>query len=105
MRQNPTRGEAAFWDLVRGRRLRGRRFRRQVVLDPYIVDFFSRDLDLVVEIDGTIHDAARTSDISRDKTLRLRGIYILRFDEDEVLNRPDRVWKILVAWHDGASHS
>lgn len=100
MRKNPTPSEAAFWQLVRGRRFRGHRFRRQVVLYPYIVDFCCHSLQLVVEIDGPVHALRRGSDRHRSADLSRRGFKVFRFGAAEVLDSPGKVWKVLVAWHD-----
>lgn len=100
LRNNPTPSETAFWNMVRRRRFRGHRFRRQVVADPYIVDFYCRDLKLVVEIDGPAHARVQTRDRIREKNLTRAGFQIFRFFPREVLERPDKVWSILAAWHD-----
>lgn len=98
LRKNPTPGEAAFWEMVRRRRFYGHRFRRQVVIDPYIVDFCSHELRLIVEIDGRSHSGRWVADTSRSKNLRHAGFSIFHFSDAEVLKRPDKVWSILKAW-------
>ena len=55
MRGNPTECEAIVWGRLSGRQL-GHKFRRQHVIDRFIVDFFCLDRSLVVEIDGEVHD-------------------------------------------------
>jgi very-short-patch-repair endonuclease len=51
MRAFPTRSEALLWQALRGHQL-GVRFRRQVVLHTFIVDFLAPSVGLVVEVDG-----------------------------------------------------
>lgn len=100
LRKNSTASEDAFWQMVRARRFRGKKFRRQVVLDPYIVDFFCRELGLIVEIDGPVHASRRLADSKRQLDLERRGYRVFRFSDKEVLDGPGRVWKILAAWYD-----
>lgn len=98
LRKNPTPGEAAFWDMVRKRRFYGHRFRRQVVIDPYIVDFCSHELQLIVEIDGPSHSGRWVADTSRSRNLRRAGFAIFHFSDAVVHKRADKVWSILKAW-------
>ncbi len=49
LRREPTESEAALWELLRNRSLVGMKFRRQVPVDRYIVDFYCHDRRLVVE--------------------------------------------------------
>ena len=101
MRKNPTPGEAAFWEMVRRRKFYRHRFRRQVVIDPHIVDFCCRELGLIVEINGLGHARRWTADNARFKNLKKAGFYVFFFDEDEVIENPGKVWKILAAWRKG----
>src|ERR1700679_3510922 len=55
-RREPTPAEAAAWQLLRGRRILGLKFRRQHVIAGFIVDFYCASLRLVLELDGGIHD-------------------------------------------------
>ena len=68
-----------MWRLMRGRRLLGVQFRRQVVIGDHIVDFLAREAALVVEIDGvTRHKRQRAQDAARDRKLARRGFRVLR---------------------------
>ncbi len=67
MRHDPTRAEQAVWRLLRGRRFRGLKFRRQVPVGPYIADFACIEAGLIVECDGGQHGDAR--DAERDAFL------------------------------------
>ena len=77
MRAAPTRSEELLWSALRAHQL-GVRFRRQVVLGPFIVDFFSPSVNLIVEVDGGIHLARLQSDRLRDQAFAARGLRILR---------------------------
>ncbi len=77
-----TDAERAIWFAVRDRRLDGFKFRRQVTIGPYIVDFACAEAALIVEIDGGQHN----DDIDRYRTTRLQdaGYRILRFWNNDV---------------------
>ncbi|MGH7281137.1 MAG: endonuclease domain-containing protein [Polyangiaceae bacterium] len=83
MRIAPTRSEALLWEALRGGQL-GVRFRRQVVLGPFMVDFFATSARLVVEVDGGIHLATREHDARRDAALAERGIRTVRVEAELV---------------------
>ena len=85
MRFEPTSTEARFFEAVRGMRL-GVRFKRQVAVGRYIVDFLVPSLALVVEIDGGYHKTRARLDARRDSYLIARGFFILRIS-DELLRK------------------
>ncbi|HEY6561675.1 MAG TPA: DUF559 domain-containing protein [Polyangiaceae bacterium] len=85
MRQSLTPSEQVLWQAIRGGGL-GVQFRRQVVLGRYIVDFFAREVALVVEVDGGYHARLRErADERRDRWLRRQGYTILRLGDALVL--------------------
>lgn len=90
MRNEPTDAEAVFWDIVRGRRLEGLRFRRQHPIDGFIVDFICLEANMIVEIDGSQH-AGSIADEARDKRFQQLGYKVLRFWNADVLTNPDGV--------------
>jgi len=67
-------------------RARSMRFRRQVLLGPFIVDFFAPSASLVVEVDGGIHQAQVHQDALRDAALHARGLRVVRIDAELVLH-------------------
>jgi very-short-patch-repair endonuclease len=81
-----TPAECVLWEAVRGNRLAGLRFRRQQVIDGFIVDFYCHAARLVIEIDGGIHEAQQGHDIARDQILAGRALRVIRFTNDDVLN-------------------
>ena len=89
MRREPTFTERALWTLLRDRRLAGLKFRRQVPLGRYIVDFVCFAERLVVEADGPLHDPER--DAVRDAWLRSQHFRVLRFPNDRITLYPDGV--------------
>ena len=92
LRSDPTDAERALWRSLRQRRFAGHKFRRQVPLGDYIVDFACLDARLIVEVDGAHHlDQQREQDSARDAWLREQGFCVLRFWNSQVLTAPDEV--------------
>ena len=85
MRMEPTESERKLWLALRSGQL-GVRFRRQVVIGPFIVDFFAPASGLVVEVDGGVHRRRRDYDRLRDEALRAWGLRVLRVDAAMVEN-------------------
>ena len=84
LRTRQTEAESLLWYVLRGRRLCGLKFRRQVPIGPYIVDFVSYPGRLVVELDGSQH-ADSQRDRTRDRALEQVGFEVLRFWNADVL--------------------
>jgi very-short-patch-repair endonuclease len=96
MRLNPTEAERRLWAVVRGKRLSGYKFRRQVIIDSYIVDFINLDHRLIVEADGSQH-ADSEYDQRRDAYLKGQGFTVLRFWNSDVLKDCNGVAETI--WH------
>ena len=56
MRREATLAEQKLWLQLRDRRLAGVKFRRQMPIGPYIVDFISLEQRLIIEVDGSQHN-------------------------------------------------
>ena len=69
-----------MWQLLRGRRCRGYKFRREVPIPPYTADFCCLELKLVVEVDGEDHftEQGMRHDKIRDAFLRKQGYEVIR---------------------------
>jgi len=86
LRTYGTKGEAVLWKMVlRARLMNGYQFNRQFVIEDYIVDFISRKLNLIIEIDGSSHLSKGSADYERQVRLEELGFTVLRFSEFEVL--------------------
>lgn len=96
MRHNPTEAEKRLWAMLRDWRLATYKFRRQVVLEPYIVDFVCFGQRVIVEADGAQH-IANDYDARRDTWLRAQGFRVLRFWNNDVLARSASVAEALFA--------
>ena len=94
LRKNMTEAERALWRLLRQRQINGLRFRRQVPIDHYIVDFACLEARLVIEVDGGQHFESQ-SDMKRDAYLRSQGFRVLRFWNNDVLSNPDGVHRTI----------
>ena len=79
-----TDAERRLWYLLRGHRFGGFKFKRQVPVGPYIVDFACLGRGLVVEVDGGQH-AESAKDRIRDAWLNTQGLCVLRFWNHDVL--------------------
>jgi very-short-patch-repair endonuclease len=90
MRRDPTLNERALWRLLRDRRLEGVKFRRQVPIGRYIVDFLRLRHRLIVEADGPTHEDS-LHDLERDAWLQAQGFRLMRFRNAEIEMWPDRV--------------
>jgi very-short-patch-repair endonuclease len=98
LRRDQTQDEARLWEALRGGRLDGWKWRRQVPVGPFIVDFLCLEAALMVELDGGVHAERAVRDARRDAWLRARGLQVLRFWNREVAADLDRVcWTILSA--------
>ena len=89
-RRNNVTAEASIWRILRSRALAGYKFRRQVPLENYIVDFVCFGECCVIEVDGPSHEAAeqRTKDAVRDAWLRSNGFRVLRISNDLAIGDP-----------------
>jgi len=90
LRQNMTDAEHRLWRILRDRRFARTKFRRQVPIGPYIVDFVCYDARLVVEADGGQHNES-CSDKTRDAWFATEGFRVLRFWNNEILKNPEGV--------------
>ncbi len=79
MRAKPVSLEKLFWSEVRNRKLAGFKFKRQVLIGPYIADFVCVEHRLIVELDGPFHAARQDYDARRDAFLEAQGYRVLRF--------------------------
>jgi very-short-patch-repair endonuclease len=84
LRREMTPAEKILWQELRANKL-GVHFRRQQVIQGFIVDFYCHKAGLVIEVDGDIHDLQQEEDERREKALSALGLRIVRFRNDEVV--------------------
>ncbi len=92
-KENPTDAEKFLWQNLRNNQLSGFRFRRQHIIDQFIVDFVCLEKQLVIEVDGEYHSLPETkiSDKQRTEILNQLGFKVLRFSNEEVINDIENV--------------
>ncbi len=93
LRQQATSAEDRLWTVLRGRRFHGLKFKRQVPLLLYTVDFLSPERRLVVELDGRQHEWHRDYDAKRTEEIERLGFCLLRIANEDVLSDLDAVLK------------
>ncbi|WP_027371476.1 endonuclease domain-containing protein [Desulfovermiculus halophilus] len=93
LRKEMTPAEVRLWNVLKGRQLDGRKFRRQQSLGPYIVDFYCPMESLVIELDGEVHNNAmrREYDVQRQAYIQDLGMIVLRFENRMVFEDIENV--------------
>jgi adenine-specific DNA-methyltransferase len=93
LRKNATDAERKLWSVLRGHQLNGCKFRKQVEIDGYIVDFLCPERRLIIEVDGGQHTPER--DARRTAFLENQGFRVIRFWNNDVLQNLDGVWTVI----------
>ncbi|WP_460978794.1 endonuclease domain-containing protein [Spirosoma knui] len=93
LRKRQTDTEGSLWEQLRNRQLVGKKFRRQHSFGTFIVDFYCHEHSLVIEIDGSVHNApeAMINDAEREAILRDMDLVILRFLNDDIMSNINEV--------------
>ena len=99
LRQRQTKAEEIFWQAVRDRKFAGLKFYRQYPLFVdylgketfFIADFFCHEKQLIVEIDGRIHDYRQDHDRLRTFIISMMGIEVIRLHNEEIENNLSEV--------------
>jgi len=96
MRSNMTPAETKLWHHLRRNNLANFHFRRQQIIESYIVDFYCHSANLVVEVDGSGHMEQTKYDQNRDETLTGLGLRVLRFYNSDVNEDIDTVLEVIL---------
>ncbi|MFC2131464.1 type ISP restriction/modification enzyme, partial [Bacteroidota bacterium] len=91
MRKNPTSAEKLLWTMLRKKQVMNIKFRRQHVIERFIVDFYNSDYGIIIEVDGDIHQYQKEEDAIRQEFLEDIGYVVIRFTNDEVFGDMDKV--------------
>lgn len=93
MRHTATDAEHLMWQVLRAKRFMNLKFRRQHVIQPYIVDFYCHEIGLVIELDGSQHgtDDAIEYDAERTQFLEALGLTVVRYWNYDVWGRTDLI--------------
>lgn len=79
--------EVLFWIKIAKKQFHGLDFDRQRVIGNYVVDFYVKQLGLVIEIDGASHDFSGEYDERREKYLISLGLKVYRITVVDVLKK------------------
>ena len=100
LQKNSTLSEVLLWQELKGKKILGFQFHRQVPMLDYIVDFYCHELMLVVEIDGISHtyENAQIKDKTRQERLQKEGVHFLRFEDLDVKKNMGFVLNSIHSW-------
>jgi len=93
MRRRISPAEAALWRELKGKKILGLKFERQRPIDRYVVDFYCVRLGVAIDVDSITTDESFSVHRERERDVRLRlgGVTVLRFSDDEVIHNLDGV--------------
>jgi len=99
LRSNPTDAERKLWSFLRNKRI-GEKFRRQEPIGEYICDFYCKEANLIVEIDGGQHfdENGKEKDARRSNALESLGLKVIRFSNYDVLMNIEAVMDVICAY-------
>lgn len=88
LRNNSTKSESQLWKALQLRQLDGRKFRRQHSIGNYIVDFYCPSEQLIIELDGEVHNNPLNQEYDRKRTVFLesKGFTVIRFENSSVFD-------------------
>ena len=89
LRRDQTDAERTLWFRLRDRRLMGMKFRRQMPVASYVVDFCCEAARLIIELDGGQHNEHPEKDARRTAVLEAQGYLVLRFWNNDVLRNTE----------------
>jgi very-short-patch-repair endonuclease len=100
LRKRQTPAERVMWRVLRDRRLRHLKFKRQFPVGPFIADFCCHEIRLLIELDGEVHTDAQgiARDRERDAYLRGCGFTILHFPNERIFGDRARVISEILAF-------
>jgi len=101
LRCRATEAESLLWERLRDRRLAGLKFRRQHHIGRYVADFYCRELDLIIELEGCVHDAPdqREYDTARFGYLEATGLRICRIQNDQVTKDIEATLRVILRYN------
>jgi very-short-patch-repair endonuclease len=103
LRRDSSRAEKICWHLLRDRRLKGVKFRRQHPIGPYFADFACISRKLVIEVAGEHHAFQVEADARRTAAMEREGWRVMRFWANEVVQNPEGIWAAIELALDGPS--
>lgn len=100
LRNNMPQPELILWYYLKNKQLKGYKFRRQVSIGKYVVDFYCPKLKLAIELDGDSHyyPEAKKHDYKRDEWIKRFGINFIRFTNRDIIENKDAVLENILAY-------
>ena len=98
LRKNPTEAEQKLWEQLQLDPFKKYHFRRQHPIHRFIADFYSHKLKMIIEVDGDYHqseDQLKNDEI-RTTLLNFQGLKVIRFTNQEILQKQETVLKTLL---------
>jgi very-short-patch-repair endonuclease len=97
LRREMTKAEKLLWEKLKSQQLENCKFRRQYSVDKFVIDFYSPEIKLAIEVDGDSHfqDGAVEYDAERQIFIESVGIKFLRFTNDEVYHNLEGVIEVI----------
>ena len=93
LRNNATKAEEILWQRLKGKQVENHKFRRQVSITEYVVDFYCPKLKLAIEVDGVTHSSQDEIEYDNDRQTKIEalGIVFLRFRNEEIYKNLEEV--------------
>ena len=97
LRSRGTKSEILLWNQLKGGQLNGLRFIRQKPIGDFIVDFYCKEVGLVIELDGLSHQCNEVMDLDERKQSYLEsiGLEVIRFEDEEVIRDIRNVMRVI----------
>ena len=95
LRKRPTDAERYLWTMLRRKQIHSYKFRRQVPIGNYVVDFACMNKRLVIELDGGQHARQEEYDTLRDAWLQEQGFQVIRFWNNQVFKETEAVLRCI----------
>jgi len=90
LRFNATLAEKILWMSLRKRQILGVRFLRQYSIDKFVMDFYSPEIKLCIEVDGESHIGREEYDAARQKYIEYFNIKVIRYNNEQILGNPNK---------------
>lgn len=93
LRIKMTKPEKVLWKVLSEKKVKGFRFKSQHPIAGFIVDFYCHKAKLVIEVDGSIHNAFEQANYDEVRTYELEklGLHVIRFSNGQVQNNIEHV--------------
>lgn len=95
LRNSMPQAEIVLWNQLKGKKIKGLKFRRQYSVGKYVIDFYCTEIKLAIEADGDTHnsDDEIEYDRKRQSDIEIFGIRFLRIRNDEIFENIEEIIK------------